>query len=220
MKKKAIALLGVCLALPVAATARDFSYDYIEGLYISTEYEDNSVFGESLSDAESEGGFINLGLSITPRIYSKLGVGYAAVEDSGIDIAAVTGVVGTHFPLADCFDFYVGAQAAWGRASDLKFPPPNVADNRDDVDGYGLGAEFGVRSWLADAFEVEVNGTYTNLFAGEIDDVSSDTDDFTATLSARVYPTRQFSIGAGYSYAFGNEIKSWMLGVRYDFCCY
>ena len=218
--KMQIAFLGFLLALSTAATAQEISYEYIEGLYAHSEYDDNSVWGESLEDAESEGGYINLSVAPPEQMYTKFGLGYNAVEDTGIDIVSGTAAVGMHMPMDDCVDLYFGILGAYGRASDLNFPPPNVADSTDDVDGYGLGAEVGVRARAGANFEFEVNGTYVNLFGGDVDDASDDTDDFNATATVRFYPVQQFSVSAGYGYAFGNEVGTYLLGVRYDFCCF
>lgn len=211
MKKS---LLAICLILPATAMAQDFSYAYIEGAYTQGEYDD--------FDVDTDGVALTLSLQPTQMIYTKLKMVYDEVDDSSIDIRSGAITVGARTQIADCVDLYGGVLAAYKDFEDV--PSTLRGGNRYDIDGSGLGAEVGVRAWLNPKFEVEANGNYTDLFSGDLDDSSKnigyETDEFTASLSARFYPTRTFSVGAGYSYAFNNEIDTWSLGVRYDFCCY
>lgn len=212
MKKS---LLAICIAaLPVAAIAQDFSYAYIDGAYTHSELDD--------FDADGDGASLTLSLQPTQMIYTKLNLNYTEVDDTPVDIRGGSLTVGARTQIADCVDLYGGVLAAYKDFDDVpSFNPPG---NGHDVDGSGLGAEIGVRAWLNPKIELEANGNYTDLFEGDIDDRSKDlgqdADEFTASLNARFYATRTFSIGAGYSYAFNNEIDTYSVGVRYDFCCY
>jgi hypothetical protein len=203
-------LLGICLALPVAAMAQDFSYAYIDGSYGETEADDSGEF-----DLEFENYDVTLGLQPTERIYTKLGGRWSELDGYSADDVAVFGAVGGRWQLADCVDFYVGGLAAYEELKDL---PLGI----DDVDGYGLGAELGLRAWLFPQLEVEANGKYVDLFEGDIDELGGDQDYTSAGLTARIHATRQFSITAGYSYDFdrlGDDLETWSVGARYDFCC-
>ena len=83
MKKS---LLAICLVLPAAAMAQDFSYAYIEGAYTQGEYDDLNV--------ESDGAALTLSLQPTQMIYTKLNVVYGEVDDSSVDIRSGAITVG------------------------------------------------------------------------------------------------------------------------------
>ena len=61
-------LLGLCLALPVAAMAQDFSYAYIEGSYGETEADDSEAL-----DLKFDNYDLTLGLQPTEHLYTKIG---------------------------------------------------------------------------------------------------------------------------------------------------
>lgn len=193
------ALLGICLALPVAAMAQEFSYDYIEAGY---SWDDGDGF-----EADSIGA--NIGWAPTANTYTRFGAGYTEIDDSPIDGGGLSAAVGGRWALNDYVDFYGGLLAAWERVSDTPF------DN--DIDGYGLGAELGLRARLFPQFEVGARGTYLDLSGGDLEDYVSDTDDFTVDVNALLHVTPTFAIGAGYAYAIDAETDTVTVGVRYNF---
>jgi hypothetical protein len=193
-------LIGICLAMPVAAMAQDFSYDFVEGAYVSSSADD---------DFDSEGGAFAAGWSPMENVYTRFGAAYHTVDDSSIDLLGASATVGGYSSLTDSVDFYLGASAIWQRASDIPFTR--------DLDGYGLGAELGLRAWLFPQLEIDAGVSYFDLFEGDYDDLGADTNDFAAGLTARFYVTPVVSLNAGYSYAFDAESDTWSLGARYNF---
>jgi hypothetical protein len=105
--------------------------------------------------------------------------------------------------------FYLGALGAYSRYSGVGFD--------SDLDGSGLGAEIGLRTRLFSVVEIEANGTFLDLYWGDIDDYTGDTNDFTGTLSARVRATHRLSLGGGYAYAFDSETETLSASIRYDY---
>ena len=197
------AILGLFLALPLAAAAQDFSYDYVEGGYGHAESDDNRA------SIDYDAAALALGWAPAEHVYTRFGASYADVDDSQLDIRALSATVGGRVPLGGNLDLYAGALAAYQRYSDVGFD--------SDLDGSGLGAEIGLRSRLFPQLELEVNGTFLDLLWGDIDDYTGDTNDFTGTLAARFYATPALSIGGAWSYAFDSETETLSGALRYDF---
>lgn len=85
-----------------------------------------------------------------------------------------------------------------------------------DLDGSGLGAEIGIRSWLFPRLEIEANGTFLDPLRGDYDDPGGDTNDFTAGISARLHASPRLSLSGGWSCAFDAETETLSLGARYS----
>ena len=196
-------LLGICLSLPLSALAQGFSYDYVEGVYAQSESDDNNA------SIDFDTGALGFGWAPTQDMYTKFGASYSDVDDSPMDQRSLSAAVGGRLALQDNIDLYLGGLVAYQRISDVGFD--------SDLDGTGLGAEIGLRAWLFPGVELEANGTFLDYYWGDIDDLSGDTNDFTAGLGARFYPTPRLSIGAGYAYAFDAETETLSAGVRYDY---
>ena len=201
MKK---AILGICLTLPMAAMAQEFSYDYVQLGYANSELD---AGGSNDVDVDSVG--VAVGWAPTANSYTRLDLAYSELDDTPIDGRDYAVTVGGRTSLTDCIDMYLGVIAAYKRFSDVP--------GSSDLDAYGLGAEIGMRSWLFPQLELDVKGSYLDLYSGDLDDAGIDTDDFTASIDARFYATPVFSIGAGYSYAVDSEVDTLSAGVRYDF---
>lgn len=193
-------LMGLCLTVPAAVMAGDFSYDYVAAGYANVQ-----------GDGDLEADFYGLQLAWSPvqAIYTRFGAAYGEVEDSPLEENDLSATLGGYVSLTDNVDIYVGGTAAWSEVQDVPL--------RGDVDGYGLGAEVGIRAWLFPQLELDLRGAYLDLFEGDFDDAGVDTDDFTAAFAVRVYPMQQFSIGGGYGYAFDAETDTYTVDLRYDF---
>ncbi|MBP8925139.1 MAG: outer membrane beta-barrel protein [Pseudomonadales bacterium] len=195
-------ILGICLTLPMAAMAQEFSYDYVQLDYANSEID------AGRSDVDVEKIALIGGWAPTANSYTRLDLAYSELDNSPIDGRDYALTVGGRTSLTDCIDMYLGVTAAYKRFSDVP--------GSSDLDGYGLGAEIGMRSWLFPQLEVDVRGSYLDLYSGDLDD-AIDTSDFTASIGARFYATPVFSIGAGYSYAVDAELNTLSAGLRYDF---
>lgn len=196
-------ILGICLTLPLAAMAQDFSYDYVQLGYANSEID----AGNDDVDVDSYG--VGAGWAPTAHSYTRIDLAYSELDNTPIDGRDYSVTVGGRTSLTDCIDMYLGVIGAYSRVSDVP--------NSSDLDAYGLGAEIGMRSWIFPQLEIDVKGTYLDLYSGDLDDAGIDTDDFTASIGARFYATPVFSIGGGYSYAVDSEVDTLSAGVRYDF---
>ena len=196
-------ILGICLTLPLAAMAQDFSYDYVQLGYANSEID--SIDADVDVDSYGLGG----GWAPTANSYTRIDLAYSEMDNTPLDGRDYSVTVGGRTSLTDCIDMYLGVIGAYSRVSDVP--------NSSDLDAYGLGAEIGMRSWLFPQLELDVKGTYLDLYSGDLDDAGVDTDDFTASIGARFYATPVFSIGGGYSYAVDSETETLSAGVRYDF---
>lgn len=200
MKK---ALIALCLVVPATAMAKDFSYNYAEASY---------AYIESDGGDDGDGANVTLGWSPGEHVYTKLGGNWAMVDGGPVDAYLVGLTVGGFAKIHECADIYAGVIGAYAEYKD--FPPET-----DDVDGYGIGGEIGVRGWLGDYVEVDVSGTYLDLRSGDLDEFRVDTraDEFTGAVKFRFYPVERFSLGLGYAYALDDETDIFTASARFDF---
>lgn len=197
-------ILGICLTLPMAAMAQEFSYNYVQLGYANSEID-----ADHSSDVDVDSYALGAGWAPTANSYTRLDLAYSELDNTAIDGRDYALTVGGRTSLTDRIDMYLGVTAAYERFSDLP--------GSSDLDSYGLGAEIGMRSWLFPKLELDVKGSYLDLYSGDLDDAGFDTSDFTASIAARFYATPVFSIGAGYAYAVDAETNTLSAAVRYDF---
>lgn len=197
MKRTLIALL---LAAPAIAGAQPFSYDYVGAGYTNTK-EDHDL------EADTWAG----GISYSPveHFYLRADGAASQVDSTPMDTRTFSLALGGYTSLASNADLYGGLIGVWSQVQDIP--------QQDDSKGYGAGAEIGLRAWLFPGVEVDLNGTYVDLFHGDFNDAGVDTDDFNAGVGLRVYPVERISIGGSYSHAFDAETDSLGVDLRYDF---
>lgn len=186
--KIASALIASAALLPVAASAEGLSYSYLELAYVEADIDG--------VDEDADGFALAGSLEITDEVFMFANYGDLSVGPVDFETYSVGGGYAWSFsPKADLYGTlaYVKAEAdlsGFGSADD---------------DGYGIGV--GIRSRVAEQFELEAAINYVDL--------SDSGDDTTLGLGARWYFVDQLALGFGVE--FGDDADAYSLSLRWEF---
>lgn len=184
------------LASPLAATAQELSYNYVEAGYVQVEPDDG--------DIEFDGFRAKVSGQIAEQVY--LFASYGEIESdeflggATIEQEVITAGLGYRIPVAAATD--LTAEAAFVSV-DVSAEGP-VGSGSDDDTGFGLG--LGLRHLFTPYVEGAVNVDYVDVF---------DEDETTLTLSGLFHLTPALSLGAGYS--ISDDADGWTVGGRFNF---
>jgi outer membrane protein with beta-barrel domain len=190
MRKPIIVAALATLGLTGTAFADDeVSYNFVEGGYVHSEFDDLDVDGNGLG--------VRGEVAFTKNVH-----GFASYSRTDFDFDIT----------ADQFE--IGAGVNWSLAPklDLVGQLGYVGINLDapGVDGFddsGIELRAQLRSRLSEMLELRGGLSYANL---------DETGDGTAgEIGARFYITKMFALGADAT--FDSDGTTWMLGARFDF---
>lgn len=181
----AIAALG--LAAPAFA-AEGFSYNLIEGGYVSSELDVGP--GTADGDGFTLSGSTELGESIFGF------AGYTSTDLEGLTLSQFSLGAGFHWPLNPLLDLVSGVSYERLKLEDL------------GSDG-GFGLNVGLRGRPMPQLELAGGIKYV--------DFGNDADDMVFSIGGRWYFTEQFAIGLDYSRQDDLDLSHWGFSLRYDF---
>lgn len=186
---RSIAIVALC-ALGSSAYAEGLSYNYVEGRYIHTEFDDAGF------DFDGDG----VGLSGSFEI-GEMWQAIAQYEtsdlDFGLDVDRFRLGGGFHSPLSDRVDF----------VANFFYTRLDLSGSGFSADDDGLGMSVGLRGLAADRFELAGFVEYVDL-----DDSGDDTS---LRGEAWYWFTDRFAAGA--SIDSGDDFTIWGIGGRYYF---
>jgi hypothetical protein len=214
MKKQLVLALALAVA-PIAASAGELSYSYIEAGYaqLNQELPDVDLGGgmvAEIDDIEASGFQVSGSVEVGPSFY--LFGGYKAGNDdvtvnvpgfgsgsADIDLTQFNAGVGYHYSLSERSDLitelsYIGTEAD--------------ADDEDaSADADDARIAVGVRGLMTDSFEGWIKGNYTDgdAYDGE----------FSATVGAQYKFNQTWGIVG--EAEFGDSASQFMVGVRASF---
>jgi len=173
MKKAMTPLLAVGLALPLAATAQDLNYNFIQGgAAFYPSFEDQDFFG-----LDAKGSFL-----VTDDIFVFGGVKFLTDD---VDLTAAHIGAGWRYPLARNTDVYGGVSLEYQDVEATIIDPDSLtAIGTASEDETSVGVRGGLRHMLTDDFEV----------AGEVRLVTGDMDYFGVTGTAQYFLTEQIGL--------------------------
>jgi hypothetical protein len=185
--------LGAVLAIGLgtsafAAEAEGFSYNLIEGGYVTTEIDDFDIDGEGFT----VGGSFELGSNL---------FGFASINDIDYDgpVSSNQITVGLGFNWALSPDLDLVSGISYERIE------AKVSGVSADDDGFGLNV--GLRGRVAERLELTGNVKYADFGNGS--------DDFTLSAGGRYYFTDAFAAGPDLSH--NDDGTTWGISFRYDF---
>jgi hypothetical protein len=182
-------LAGIAFSgLSTNVHAADFSYNYVEGAYESTDLDgpDADVFRLSGS------------YELTPNV-NVIG------EYAAGDIDNPTGGSDLDFEeTAIGLGYHTGIAPKTDVTANIKYINQDI-DLVEDDNGYGVGV--GVRHWLMDKVEVDADIDYVDV---------GDNEDTRLKLGARYHINESFSAGVGYSTS-DNDVDVVSGNIRWNF---
>jgi hypothetical protein len=195
MKLAKVIVGSVMLALaPLAATAEDMSYSYVDVNWVSL---DADILGESVS---ADGFGLNGSIAFAENFFGF--VDYRTVEGDeqgfNFDIDQISVGLGGRYGISESADLV-------GRIGYTQADASVEGLGSDDVDGYLLSV--GARGQLTESFELEGYLNYTDL--------GDNGDDTSFAVDARYFFTKQFAVDAGIE--TGDDVDVWNVGVRFAF---
>lgn len=185
------AVLAAAALVPSVSLAEGLSYSYLDVAYINTDID---RFDEDVDGFALRGSF-----EVADQVFIRAGYADQSTTVFGfdIDLQSFNVGIGYAWPIASATDLYgvvgytsVEADAGGGSVDD---------------DGYELVV--GVRSRVADSFELEGSVNYVDL--------SDSGDDTSLGLGARWYFTDAFAVGV--EGAFGDDASTYGVGLRWNF---
>jgi len=189
MNRTKVMLGSLMLALaPLAASAEDMSYSFIDPVYVETDID---------GVGPSADGFGVRGSAGFAQHYFAFGE-YASQSVADIDLDTIAVGIGGHYGLTESLDL-VG-RLGWTQV-DVSAPGGLEADD----DGYLV--DMGLRGRIADSVELEGGLRYT--------DMSDGGDDTSYFVGGRYHFNAMWAIGA--EYRSGDGSSSMLAGVRISF---
>jgi hypothetical protein len=219
--------LAAALALPVASSADNLDFSYLELDYIdvdagfsrSTTFEDSTVLRErTLSD----GGYR---LGAAWQFYENFHVfaDYSSADQDfrvsfgdinateGFDVERLRIGVGYALPLSDIGSVYGRLSYDRTEFTGSRVTPASVVPSSDDD---GLGAEVGVLWAVTRALQLQGHVRYSAVGEVNANRVDAFDDDYLLGVSGRWFFTPRFALQAGYE---TGEIDTWNAGARLAF---
>lgn len=187
---------AAALGAPLAATAQELSYNYVEAGYVQVEPDD--------ADVDYDGFRAKASGRIADQVYLFASYGELESDEFAGGATAeqevITAGLGYRIPVAPVTD--ITAEAAFVSV-DFSVDGP-LGGGSDDDTGFGLG--LGLRHLFTPYVEGAVNVDYVDVF---------DEDETTLTLSGLFHLTPALSLGAGYS--ISDDADGWTVGGRFNF---
>jgi hypothetical protein len=195
-KQVALGLIAAMALGAQTAAAEGFSYNLIEGSYMTGDLEglDGDGFGiEGLTE-------------LAPSIHLISGLSSLEFEESGVDLEMDTISIGVGFnwALSDNADLVGGL--TYER---LKVSSDFLAESASDS---GFGVSAGIRGRVAESLELTAGIDYADFGNGG--------DMISYSAGGHWYFTPNFAVGAKYNkmdLGDGLDGDTWVLGLRYDF---
>jgi hypothetical protein len=191
MRKYIAAGTLIALGAAAPAMAEDFSYNYLEAGYVSSEIEDFGLDGSGFA----LGGAFEFNQNV---------FGFASIndveydQDSGASTNATTVGLGFAWPLGMSVDLVSGF--AYER---LKLH----VDGEGNATETGFSLNTGLRGRVGPSLELTGGVKYT--------DYGDDINDFTLGVGGRYYFTPAFA--AGIDVSDNDDGTAWIVSLRYDF---
>lgn len=196
MKKHLALALALALAAPVAASANELSYTYVEGGYAQVTLD-----GEDLGagDIDFDGFQLRGSAAMTDNVYAFGGYGSVTNDDFGADIDVNEVQLGAGFRhgLSERADFI----------AELGYVRQEVEALGESFDATGGRLSAGFRGLLSDHFEGLVKASYND--GGDFEGDFS----FTAGAQVKFNPTW----GLVGEIEAGEDLTKYLVGVRASF---
>jgi long-subunit fatty acid transport protein len=180
-------LIAVLAIAPLAAQAEGFSYSYLEGGYVETDFDE--------FDEDADGWALGGSFEITPEVF--MFAGYGDLSAGPVDLETYDVGGGYAFSISPQADLY-------GTISYVKAEADGFGFSADD-DGYGLGV--GIRYRVADPFELEAGINYVDL--------SDSGDDTSFGIAGRWYFVEDLALGLGID--FSDDAETYGISLRWEF---
>jgi opacity protein-like surface antigen len=217
--------VAMALGLPLAAGAKDLSFNYIEANYIDVDVDLSDRFtdedGTFSLETDSDSGFqLGGAWEVWERIHlfgeystasQDLTVSDGTLSVTGdFDVTRYRLGAGYALPVSDVMQAYGRASYDYIEFDDFSFGGQDFGSTDDS----GFGAEVGLLWAVMPQLHLQPYVRYTSV--GEIDPERSDTfdSDVPVGAQARWFVTDNFAVQAGYEYA---EITTWSVGARVAF---
>lgn len=184
--------LGAVMALGLAGqamAAEGFSYNVLEGSYLSSDLEGTSV--------DADGFAIGGSVEFNRNVFGFASLNDLSYENTSIDSNQFTAGVGFHWALNPRLDLVSGLSYERLEAE--------VANVSATESGYGL--QVGLRGMVAQNLEVTGGVKYIDLGNG--------IDDTTLSIGGRYYFTPAFA--GGIDVSDNDDGTTWAVTLRYDF---
>ncbi len=182
------AFIAAVLLSALNAQAADLSYTYLDvGLGV-IEVEDE---GETY-----DGDGVALGGSIAAGEVFYFTAGLANADIENVEQRTTSLGVGVHAPLSTNTDVYV----------DVSYVRADIEEGNWSIDDNGVGYTLGIRSKLAEKFELGGGVSRLDVF---------DSAENSYFVNGFFYPTETLGIGAEYSWA--DDTTAYSLGLRVNF---
>ena len=175
-------------AAPLAATAEDMSYSYVDAAYVETDFD---AIGPSADGFGLRG---SVGFSENWLVFAE----YASESVAGVDLDSLAVGFGGHYGIAENIDLV-------GRVGYYELNLDAGGGLNADDDGFLV--DLGLRGRLGDAVELEGGARYTDLSDGG--------DDTALVLGGRFHFNETWAVGA--EYQSGDEISTILAYVRASF---
>jgi len=199
MKVKSLFAATVLAAAAAGpAMAENFSYDYIQAAYSTGDVK---VSG---STVDTSGVGFSTSFSINDSFHIMAGVANQDLEYGSLNADV------------DSFNVGIGARTSISSTTDLTGSVSYIS-NETTVMGFvdkatGYGVDLGVRHKLSDTLELLAGVGYTSVGSPKIGTTS-------VSFGGRYKLDKNFSIGAGYSFATNNgaDGKNFLVAARFEF---
>lgn len=181
-------MAALAAAAPAANAASDtLGYTYVDAGYVGLDYD----------NADGDGWGLRASLALTDRLHLFGGYESGEIDPDGpflgdLDYTGYSAGIGLNLPVATRTDLV-------GRIG-------YVYAEIEDFDDSGVGLYAGVRSRVADEFELEGGIDYVDL-----DEAGDDT---AFSLGGRWYFAEAFALGAGVTQ--GDDATTWSLSLRWE----
>ena len=196
MKKHLALALALAMA-PIAASAGELSYSYVEAGYANLELDTEDTLGEKV---DGDGFQLRGSAALGPSFYLFGGYGTVTNDDFGVDIdlTETQAGFGWHHGLSERADF-IAELGYYGMEVE--------ADGIGSMDATGGRVSGGFRGLFTDNFEGSIKASYTD--GGDFE------GDFSVALGAQVKFNPTWGLVG--EIEAGDDVTKYMVGVRASF---
>ncbi|MYH89914.1 MAG: hypothetical protein F4128_03620, partial [Gammaproteobacteria bacterium] len=199
--------------------AADFSYSYLE-LAADLSRTENTATAPLENDADGRSFGIGGSWEVSDSVYVKYAWSRETKEfvnevaltpvDLNSEQSAIALSGGYHWDAGERTGIYTEALAIVDFAVEHLIPvvvpsrsgPPTVSTVESSIEGYGFSAALGMRHWIRDGLEVEVQLSRTHTRADVLRTEAEISDSETMLrVGGHVYPDDGLSVGAFFSYS-------------------